>query len=239
MDFKTGSVTDRVNVGPGELKVRLSSNQLKILRQPQQDMTISVLESQVSKELPHELSKLLDTIGKAETTRTYTFPSLNDLHMFQAALTGFSVTFDGMATSFNISRRRMVVPIYKKWDAVTTRVQIVQKDRVVQLIAFFENFSHGDCMNFALKSTDLFESSARSGKYSIRIVDAKFALPKSQGDGQAGTDKGFVCLDIPEYPGEHDDITIVFDNGPDHEKFIKALPAPVKTASRMASVRKR
>jgi hypothetical protein len=132
--------------------------------------------------------------------------------LFQAALTGFNVLFDGIASSFNISRRRMVVPIYKKWDAVLTRLQIVQKEKVVQLVAFFENFSHGDCMNFTLKSTDIFESSNRSGKYSLRIVDAKFAMPKTRGEGESGIEHKFVCLDMPEYPGEHDDISIVFDN---------------------------
>ena len=25
-------------------------------------------------------------------------------------------------------------------------------------------------------------------------------------------DKGFVCLDMPDYPGEHDDVTITFDS---------------------------
>jgi hypothetical protein len=215
MGFKVGSVTDRVNVGPGELKIRLgvtSLNELKIVRNKQHDMTISIIESQVSKELPRELAELLRTIAEAESTRIYKFPSLKDLHLFQAALTGFSVVFDGMAASFNISRRRMVVPIYKKWDAVTTRVQVVRREKVVQLVTFFENFSHGDCMNFTLKSTDTFESSGKSGKFSLRIVDAKFALSKDVGEGEAPIDKGFVCLDMPEYPGEHDDITIVFDN---------------------------
>jgi hypothetical protein len=215
MDFKIGSLTDRFNVGPGELKLHLnvnSLNELKLLRQRQQDMTLSLLESQVSKELPKELAELLRTIAQTETTRTYTFPSLKDLHLFQTALTGFSISFDGKASSFNISRRRMMVPIYKKWDAVTTRLQLVQREKVVQLVAFFENFSHGDCMNFTLKSTDVFETSNKSGKFSLRIVDAKFALPKGHGDGEAEIDKGFVCLDMPDYPGEHDDITIVFDN---------------------------
>jgi hypothetical protein len=215
MECRTGCITDRFNVGPGDLKLRLDVTApavLKVLRQPQQDLTVSVLESQVSKEILGELAQLLGVIAKAETVRTYTFPAQKDLHLFQAALTGFSVIFDGMATSFNISRRRMVVPIYKKWDAVTTRVQVVERDHVVQLVAFFENFSHGDCIQFPLKSTDVFESSAKSGKYSLRIVDAKFALPKAQGDGEVAVDKGFICLDMPEYPGEHDDITIVFDN---------------------------
>ena len=215
MDFKIGSLTDRFNIGPGELKMSLnvmSQNELKLLRQQQTDMTISVLESQVPRELPKKLAGLLNTIAQTETTRTYTFPSLKELHLFETALTGFSIIFDGQASSFNISRRRMVVPIYKKWDAVTTRIQLVQRDNVIQLVAFFENFSHGDCMNFILKSTDVFEISAKSGKFSLRIVDAKFALPQAHGEGEAGIDKGFLCLDLPEYPGEHDDITIVFDN---------------------------
>lgn len=215
MDFKAGSITDRINVEPGELKLRLNVNilnELRVIRQPQQDMTISVSESQVSKELPQELAMLLGDLSKSESTRIYTFPSTKELHLFQAALTGFSVLFDGIASSFNISRRRMVVPIYKKWDAITTRILIVQKEKVVQLVAFFENFSHGDCMNFTLKSTDIFESSSRSGKYSLRIVDAKFAMPKTRGEAESGIEHGFVCLDMPDYPGEHDDITLVFDN---------------------------
>ncbi|KAN0122627.1 hypothetical protein V8E51_000953 [Hyaloscypha variabilis] len=241
IDFKGGSITDRINVGSGELKLRLDidkPNELRVLRQPQQDMTISVSEAQVSRELPQQLAMLLGDLSKSESTRIYTFPSTKELHLFQSALTGFSILFDGLASSFNISRRRMVVPIYKKWDAMTTRLQIVQREKIVQLVAFFENFSHGACMNFALKSTDTFETSSRSGKYSLRIVDAKFAMPKSRGEGQGGVEHEFVCLDMPEYPGEHDDVTIVFDNEEDREALIKALPAPVKAASRMSSVRR-
>jgi len=242
IDFKGGSITDRVNVEPGELKVRLdvkSLTELKVLRQPQQDMTASVAESQVSKELPRELATiLLDTIANSESTRKYTFPSLQELHLFQAALTGFAVVFDGVACSFGISRRRMVVPIYKKWDAATTRVQIVQKEKVIQLLAFFDNFSHGKAMNFTLKSTDVFETSNSKKTFSLRIVDAKFSLPKSQKGSEAGIDHEFVCLDMPEYPGEHDDVTIVFDTEAVRDSFAKALPAPAKIASRMPSVRR-
>lgn len=214
LDFKLGSLTDRVNVAPGELQLRLDvkiAKELKVLRQPQDDMTISVLESQVSRELPYEFTDVLATVKKSQSTRTYLFPSLQELHLFQAALTGFVVLYDGMASSFNISRRRMVVPIYKKWDAASTRLQVVQREKVVQLVAFFENFNHGDCMNFTLKSTDTFETSGRSGKYTLRIVDAKFAMPKAKGEEEGSIGHEFVCLDMPEYPGEHDDITIIFD----------------------------
>ncbi|KAG4031407.1 hypothetical protein MFRU_009g01810 [Monilinia fructicola] len=241
MDFKTGTLTDRFNIGPGELKLRLdlhSTNELKILRQPQHDMTIMATQAQPSNLSPKEFSEVLGTVARAETTRTYVFPSLKELHLFQTALTGFVVSFDGKASSFNISRRRMVVPIYKKWDAATTRVQLVQKEKIVQLLAFFENFNHGDCMGFTLKSTDTFESSNKSGKFSLRIVDAKFAMPKPRGEGTAALDSAFVNLDMPDYPGEHDDITVVFDTETERDTFAKSLPAPVKVASRMGSVRR-
>jgi hypothetical protein len=112
-----------------------------------------------------------------------------------------------IASSFTISRRRMVVPIYKKWEANLARIQIVRQEKIIQLIAFFGDFQHGTCMNFVLKGTDHIESFGRSGKFGIRIVDAKFALPKKDEDPGSN----FVCLDMPEYPIEHDDITITFD----------------------------
>ena len=68
-------------------------------------------------------------------------------------------------------------------------------------------------MNFVLKATDVFETSTKSGEYFLRIVDAKFALPKQNDD----LTREFVCLDMPEYPGEHDDITIGFHN--EHGKY--------------------
>lgn len=101
----------------------------------------------------------------------------------------------------------MVVPIYKKWEAPLARVQVVQQEKVIQLVAFFSDFSHGKCMNFVLKSTDLLELYNRAGKFGIKIVDAKFALPKTDDDPNSG----FVCLDLPDYPMEHDDIAIMFD----------------------------
>ncbi len=101
----------------------------------------------------------------------------------------------------------MVVPIYKKWEASATRIQVVQQAKVFQMLIFFDDFSHGRAMNFQLKGTDVYEAFARSGKFVVRFVDAKFALPKAEEvDG-----RDFVCLDLPDYPGEHDDIHITFD----------------------------
>jgi hypothetical protein len=156
-----------------------------------------------------------------------------------------------IATIFAISRRRMVVPIHKKWETYSTRIQVVQQNRTTQLLAFFSDFSHGKCINFVLKSTDTYETFSRSGKAGIRIVDAKFALPNTEENGQAQ----FVCLDLPEYPIEHDDINITFESGtgkagprsvnppsltdrPDRDKILAAMPGSIKEPSRMGSLRR-
>jgi len=137
----------------------------------------------------------------------------------------FGTKFRRTASSFSISRRRMVVPIYKQWTANTIRIQIVEQDNILQLLAFFEDFSHADAMNFQLKPQDVFEKVDKGGKSSLKLVDCKFALPveERRGEGKMGKEEGrltgwagmkrrFVCLDQIEYPGEHDDVLISFDN---------------------------
>ncbi|KAL1878417.1 hypothetical protein Plec18167_004489 [Paecilomyces lecythidis] len=231
-----GSVTDRVNIGPGELKIGLDvskSTVLNVYRPPQEDMTISLAENLVQKDYPETVTKLLQLIKSRPMVRKYDFASLQDLHTFQAALTGFRVLYDGMASTFAISRRRMVVPIYKKWEANMARIQVIQQDRTIQLLAFFADFSHGKSMNFVLKSTDTLESFGRTGKFGIRIVDAKFALPRT-GDESAP----YVCLDMPEYPSEHDDIDIAFDTESERTNFRSVIPATMKEPSRMKSLRR-
>lgn len=177
-------------------------------RLPQQDITLCSLDSSLSKEQYEQLRRLLSVMSESPSFRTFDFLSLNDLHTFQRLITGFTVLFDGSATSFAISRRRMVA-IHKRWEASATRIQIVKHEQTVQLLAFFKDFSHGTCMNFVIKSTDRFESFSRSSVPYLCIADAKFSLPRGEG---AGADSDFVCLDMPEYPGEHDDISIGFEN---------------------------
>ncbi|OJD16040.1 hypothetical protein AJ78_03753 [Emergomyces pasteurianus Ep9510] len=233
-----GSATDRINIGPGELKIALDVSiptLMSILRPPQLDLGISVAENLVPKETPGDMARLLKTAQTATIVRRYNFSSLQALHTFQQAVTNFRVLFDGFASLFTISRRRMVVPIYKKWEATKVRLQVIEQEKIVQLVAFFHDFSHGKCMNFVLKSTDIFEGiNHRSGKFGVKIVDAKFALPKPDDDPSAG----FVCLDMPEYPGEHDDITIAFDSENDRAEFQSVMPGSVKEPSRVGSLRK-
>ncbi|KAH0543552.1 hypothetical protein FGG08_002113 [Glutinoglossum americanum] len=228
-DSNSGCVTDRVNLGPSQLQLSLSVNsplEARVLRPYQEDMTIAITENKLSKDAPQALKDLLKTIRNADTIRTYIFRTIctSSKRLSRGSplnLTGRLPIYprvskikpahpqtNSVASSFAIARRRMVVPIYKKWEASSTRLQILKQDRVVQLAVFFQDFSHGDCMNFHLKGTDVFESFSKSGKHGIRIVDAKFALPKGEGEKNSG----FVCLDMPEYPGEHDDITIAFDS---------------------------
>ncbi|EAS33428.3 uncharacterized protein CIMG_04452 [Coccidioides immitis RS] len=232
-----GSVTDRINLGPGDLRIGLDVNvqtAMTVYRPPQNDLAIAVAENLVPKELPDELASLLKTASSKSLVRRYNFASVQALHTFQQAITGFKVRFDGYSTSFAISRRRMVVPIYKKWEAGRTRLQIIEQEKIVQLVVFFSDFSHGKCMNFVLKSTDNFESSSRPGKYAIKLVDAKFALPRGNDDEFAE----FVCLDMPEYPGEHDDITIYFDSENDRFNFQSAIPGSVKSPLRASSFKR-
>ncbi|KAF2469027.1 uncharacterized protein BDR25DRAFT_50611 [Lindgomyces ingoldianus] len=236
-----GSVTDRMNLGPGELLVRLPINgaaELVFLRNPQQDIAVAIDARRTEKDIPDALTELLRTLTGASTLRTLTFHSFKDLHAFQLAVTGFSVKFDGIASTFSISRRRMVVPIYKQWTASNIRIQIVTQDNIIQLLAFFEDFSHADAMNFQLKTMDVFEKTDKGGKPGIRLVDAKFALPveERRGEGKMGKEEGrvsgwagmkrkFVCLDVIEYPGEHDDILIQFESADTRDKFADALPS--------------
>ncbi|KAL7628752.1 hypothetical protein AAE478_000267 [Parahypoxylon ruwenzoriense] len=219
------TITDRVNVAPGELRLRLGTKDiltLQVLRQPQLDLTVSIMETLVPRESPREFAGLQNTVQRNQTVRTYRFPSFRDLHAFQAGLTGYSVLFDGVAASLNISRRRMVVPIYKKWEAGTTRVQLVQQEKTVQLLAFFEDWHHGQCMGFVLKGTDVFESFSRNGKAGLKLADAKFPLPRVPHEGGTKTDDmAFLCLDMPDFAGEHDDITILFD---DNFGFARSYP---------------
>jgi hypothetical protein len=159
------------------------------------------------------MRKALQFINREPSVRRFTFTSQRNLHEFEEALTGFKVLFDGSAAIFAISRRRMVVPIYKKWEATGSRLQVVQSENLIQVLVFFENFHHGESMSFPLKPTDVFESVTRNKLVGVKIDDAKFPLPRMPGDGNESPDDGaFVCLDLPEIPGEHDDITILFES---------------------------
>lgn len=210
-DSDFGTLTDRINLGPGELQVGLDADdnsKIRLLRPPQSDMTWSLADDRVPREDLSSICNTLKYMLVSRTIRSYHFRSLKDAHSFQTIVTGFAVLFDGVVNSFAITRRRMVVPMHKRWEATFARLQIVKQDRTVQFIAFFKDFSHGACMNFVLKVTDNFEAFSKSGLFYLRIVDAKFALPK----GQEDQSRDFINLDMPEYPGEHDDVTIGFEN---------------------------
>ncbi|KAJ4419360.1 hypothetical protein N0V85_001053 [Neurospora sp. IMI 360204] len=234
-DFQDGTFTDRINVSPGELRLRLDVRNpscIMVFRQRQADATLAVTDPKIPRELSQGMAECLEVLQQSPTIRTYMFPSVAELHAFESAITGFKILFDGIASAFAISRRRMVVPIHKKWEAGSTRIQIVQQDGVTQMLTFFENFAHGQCMGFTLKGTDIFEAFNRSGKAGLKIADAKFPLPKvlpqNVTDAQAAADTAFLCLDLPELPGEHDDITILFDSEAERDKLTLCLPAPVK-----------
>ncbi|KAH7027512.1 uncharacterized protein B0I36DRAFT_327255 [Microdochium trichocladiopsis] len=226
------TITDRINIAPGELRLRVGTKDfltLQILRQNQVDMTVSLSENLAPRELAKEYAAMQESVMRNPTLRTFRFPSFKEMHTFQAAVTGYSVLFDAIASTFNVSRRRMVVPIHKKWEAGTTRIQVVQQDKTIQLLAFFENWSHGDCMGFVLKGTDTYECVSRSGKAGLKLCEAKFPLPRLPAEGMAKTDDmACLSLDMPEYAGENDDLTIFFEDSLERDRLCSVLPAPVK-----------
>jgi hypothetical protein len=207
-----GTVTDRANLGTGDLRIGLDSKDqtlVKLFRPAEQcNLTIVFSEQEVKKD-PSALQAIqqsLTTAATLPTARVYQFKSLPALHEFQTLVTGFSVIYDGQANSFAISRRRAVVPIYKRLEATLARVQVLSDESTFQLVAFLEGFAHGRCMNFTLRAQDHYESFSRSGVYFVRFVDAKFALPRREGDESWD----MLCLDQVEYPSEHDDIVVGF-----------------------------
>ncbi|KAK4461881.1 hypothetical protein QBC42DRAFT_269167 [Cladorrhinum samala] len=242
-ESKEGTLTDRINVAPGEFKIRLdvqNPNCMMIFRQPQVDATLAVGGASFPRDTAG-LAHALSVLQQSASIRTLSFPKLEDLHKFETAITGFEVLYDGIASVFAIARRRMVVPIHKKWEAGATRIQIVQQDGVAQMLAFFEDFSHGKCMGFHLKGTDVYETFGKAGKSGLKLVDAKFPLPKmlpaDQDGAQVAADAAFTCLDLPELPGEHDDLTIIFESEAERDRLVACLPAPVKGSSRLPNLK--
>lgn len=186
-------------------------------------MTVTVDRRKAQAELTNGVIHLKRTLCTKPTIRSLIFRSLGDLHQFQRAITGYEVRFDAVASVFAITRRRMVVSVHRKLEATNVRVQIVSQGSQVQLLAFFEDFAHADSLILQLKGTDEYEMvKADKGTFPIKLVEAKFSLPKKDRNEveeamRAGPDaippsvkRRFVNLDVLEYAEEHDDIVIGF-----------------------------
>lgn len=224
-----GCITDRLNLGKGELLLRVPcadspTPTVQILRKPQEDLTMSIDSRQSPQQVIDGIVETMLLAQQQPTIRTFTFASPADLHAFQAAITGFAVRYDGVASTFGISRRMMVVPIYHKLQASKVRLQIVTQSSVTQVLAFMEDFAHADALCFKVKSTDTFETvkgDSKGKKWAVKMVDAKFSLPKQEKgekgeknelDAEERVRRRFVNLEGLDYAEEHDDITIGFDN---------------------------
>jgi hypothetical protein len=218
-----GCITDRLNLGKGELLIRLPCADkaiptIQMLRQPQEDLTMSIDTRQAPQAVTDGIAELLRLAQDNPTIRTFTFATPADLHSFQAAITGFQVTYDGIASTFGISRRMMVVPIHHKWTASNVRLQVVTQGNTTQVLVFMEDFSHADAMCFQVKTMDTFESvkgDAKGKKWAVKMKDAKFSLPRQEKEAEMQKEergrRRFVNLEGLEYAEEHDDITIGFE----------------------------
>lgn len=222
-----GTFSDRLNLRPGELFLRLpvtTEPHLELLRAPQNDLTVTVDARQVSRDTSSQLLGVQTILENKVNIRKYVFNSRTDLHNFQRAVTGCEVRFDAVSSLFSITRRRMVVSIQKKLEASEVRVQVVRQGGNTQVLAFFEDFPHADAMVFAVKGSDEFEriKPDKSGKHCVRLIEAKFSLPKKEKYEQDDNGQGFkfspavkrrfVNLEGLDYAEEHDDIVIGFDS---------------------------
>ncbi|KAK3676753.1 hypothetical protein LTR78_003530 [Recurvomyces mirabilis] len=250
-----GCITDRLNLGKGELLFRLpcaaqAIPAIQILREPQEDLTMSIDVRQASQEVVEGVSTLYQLAQQQTTVRTLLFATPADLHTFQASVTGFTVAYDGVASTFNISHRMAMVPIYQKKQASSVRLQIVQNahGNTTQVLAFMEDFELADALCFQIRSTDTFErvkGDGRGKKWGVKFVDAKFKLNRlEKRDGDEEVEVGervrrrFVNLEGLEYAEEHDDIGIGFETEADRDRFAAALPAAT-TVGRLMTLKRR
>lgn len=226
--YAAGTITDRLNLSKGELLLRLPPGidacTIQLLRQPQADLTVTVDTQNASPQTEDSFTRLLEKVQAQTTLRTMTFATQSDLHVFQKAITGFAVSFDGTASTFGISRRRMVVPIYKKWEATNVRIQVLTRDGIVQVAAFMNDFKPADAMCFRVKSTDAFEAISGRKSFGVKFVDAKFTLPKEEERGEGK--RLFVNLEGLEYAEEHDDISVGFER--EEGRFLMQLSLSVR-----------
>ncbi|KNG82049.1 hypothetical protein ANOM_010337, partial [Aspergillus nomiae NRRL 13137] len=92
-----GSVTDRINLGPGELKLGLEINNrtgLSLYRPGQHDLTVSIAENLTTPEMPDRFADFMQVAMVKPMVRRFDFATVKDLHKFEAAVTGFNVLYD-------------------------------------------------------------------------------------------------------------------------------------------------
>jgi len=219
-----GTLTDRINAGPGSLLLRLAASgapSITLLRGPQPDLTLAVDPSR-SRVPGAALAATLAAVRAAPSARTYAFAAAPELHAFVRAVSAFAVAFDGVAASVAVARRRPagVLSLHRRLDAGAARVAVVRCDRsrVCQVLAFFEEGAGpAEALGFVVRAVDVFERVEGKGKgrFGVRLVDAKFCLPppvEKGEDEEARVRRRFVCLDLPESPREDDDVTIAFED---------------------------
>lgn len=233
---KIGSILTRVSSSVGAVQIRLEAKALATLKILHRiDSHRSTVTAGPDLDGLDTVQRVFDLMSKPndEVIQTCAFANVRDLHLFQAAITGYQVLFDAVAIHFSIPRRRMFVPITQTWGTTGARVQVVRREGLLRLIAFFEGYELADSLDFQVKSSDAFEKvdvkaskghgderRPTRGGYGVKLVDAKFLLPgsgKDDEDERNGVNvireigAKFVNLDVDQYAMEHEDITIAFE----------------------------
>ena len=219
LNFNTGGTQVLMGLNIGD------PTSVCLWRAPQQDMNMTIRFRAVPSSAAKVAEQLLAQSQRHSTTWRYTFSTVEQLHAFQKCLTGADVLFDGIASSFRVSRGSGLRT--KREELGTTRLQIFHDGSgpTWKILAYFED---GQGMSLALGPSDTFERSNSKGKYSIRLVDAIVGLPaEDEGDEK----RGFLSVEDVAEGKERDDITVTFEGEDDRDRLAQALPASVKKAS--------
>lgn len=206
---------------------------LHLWRAAQQDMRVILRFRAAPSNASLVAEQLLAQSRKNPTSWQYTFNSLGELHAFQGCLTGADISYDGTASSLSISRGSGLRS--KKEELGGTRLQVLhhvsKQIPTWEILAYLAN---GQCMRVQLDANDVFEKSQGKGKFSIRLVEARFSLPTKDDRDEK---RGFLCLeDVGQNAGqnnERENITIVFDDEDDRNELAQVLPCSIKQAASM------
>lgn len=128
-------------------------------------------------------SREATSINDASAVREYRFDTLRDLHLFQGALTGYTVVFDGWPSRVIFEKPLLRSPIGISKSAGKSRVQLVKKRLKTFLVIFFCPELDSRCRRpiwfRADGGLDWKQPSGRLGSFSA--VDPRCTLPDRPG----------------------------------------------------------
>lgn len=148
---KSLHIHDRIDIRKGDIHAKLcitkgSSCDIYLRRHPQENLTFTVVPSQLSQELINTLG----VVSQESTIVRLRFGKLEDLHEFQQKVTGHEVIFDGSAASFVMESQRPTAT-HQRQELGPARIQLLKTDYSVNMLVFFSPGTYNlGYMSFAI-----------------------------------------------------------------------------------------